>query len=127
MSNKHLTAAFKCREFTGVTRLLLLYLADKCSSGKHTDGKHFPFGYTGRSVRAMMNGINTNRSQTVTDTLKELREAGAIKTIHRKQKTALTFVNLEYLEANAYTPEDNAKRTALNPHLLAKASDRLAP
>ncbi len=119
MSIQHLKAAFNCREFTGTTRLLLIYLADAASNGKpRNDGKkNLPPGYTSRSILAMMRGVNTNRPQTVTAALKELRDAGAIKTFRRKQKTALNFVDIKYLEGHAYTDDDDRKREEANPQL----------
>jgi len=118
MSNQHLTAAIKCREFTGTTRTLLLVLADSASNGESRRGtKNLPFGYTSKSLLGMMEGINTDRSQTVSDALKELRDAGPIKTIHRRNLPSLTFVDIDWLELHASADEDRARREAKNLQL----------
>jgi hypothetical protein len=120
MSNKHLTAAFNCKEFTGTTRLLLVVLADSASNGESVNVKrNLPFGYTSMSLLTMMRRVNTKRPHTISDALKELRLAGAIKTIHRKQKAALTVVNLEYLENQAWTDSDRSRQALDNPYLTS--------
>jgi len=124
MSIPHIKAALNCREFTGNTRLLLIVLADSASNGKSSDGRHnLTLGYTSKSLLAMMKGVNTKRSQTVSAALKELRDAGAIKTFHRKRKTSMTFVDIAWLEARAYTEEDNAKRTGSSNHLFLDSAE----
>jgi hypothetical protein len=124
MSIPHIKAALNCREFTGNTRLLLLVLADSASNGKSSDGRpNLKLGYTSKSLLAMMKGVNTKRSQTVSAALKELRDAGAIKTFHRKRKTSMTFVDIAWLEARAYTEEDNAKRTGSSNRLFLDSAE----
>jgi len=117
VSIPHFKAAWECKKFKGNTRLLLLFLADACSNGTSVTKRNLPLGYTSKSLLSMMDGINTNRHQTVSLALKELRDAGAIKTIRRKNKTSLTFVDIKWLEAWAYTDEDRAARRATNPEL----------
>ena len=117
MSIPHFKAAWECKKFKGNTRLLLLFLADASSNGTSVTKRNLPLGYTSKSLLSMMDGINTNRHQTVSLALKELRDAGAIKTIRRKNKTSLTFVDIKWLEAWAYTDEDRAARRATNPEL----------
>jgi hypothetical protein len=124
MSIPHFTAAWKCREFTGTTRLLLIYLADSASNGKSSDRRHnLKLGFTSKSIRSMMDGINTNRPQTITAALKELRDAGAIKTFRRKRKTAMTFIDINWLQEHAYTPDDNAKRTGGSKELILDSAE----
>jgi hypothetical protein len=120
MSIPHLKNAFDCREFTGTTRLLLIALADSASNGQSVNKRNLPTGYSSLSLLGMMRRCNTNRSQTISAALKELREAGAIKTVRRKRRSSLTFVDIVWLRDHAYTESAQSKREKANPHLDAK-------
>jgi hypothetical protein len=104
MSNKHITAALRCSKFKGTARELLFILADAASpGGKKDDKKILPFGFCKRKLQTLMVAINCKRQPTVSKALKELRDAGAIKTHYKKQASPLFFVDIEWLKANAYS------------------------
>jgi hypothetical protein len=117
MSIPHINAALQCREFTGTTRLLLIVLADSASNGKSVNRKNLPPDFSSLSLLGMMRRLNTHRRQTISDCLKELREAGVIRTIHRKQKASLTIVSLGWLESHSFTEEDKVSFAAASPEL----------
>lgn len=106
MANAHITAAFRCSQFKGTIRLVLLALADAASpGGKNKEGKkNLPLGYCRRRLQTIMSCVNVHRQQTVTAAISELEDYGAIKVHHRKG-ASLFFVDLQWLNEHAYSDE----------------------
>lgn len=113
MANAHITAALRCSKFKGTTRLVLLVLADAASpgpKGKEDKKKVLPLGYCKRRLATIMSLVNSRRQQTVSSSISELKDAGAIKQWLKKKdgtwQVPLYFVDLDWLKANAYTDDE---------------------
>lgn len=103
MSNQHLNSLRNCNKFKGNTRLLLFVLADRASDGTSRNGKkNLPFGWTARSLEQLMQETNIHRKQTLTACMTELIDAGAISRVRRFDRPSKTFVDIDWLKANAY-------------------------
>ena len=103
MSNQHINAAINCNKFKGNTRLLLLILANRASDGTSRNGKkNLPFGWTSRSLPQLMDETNIHRKQTITSLIQELVDGGAISRVRRFNTSSKTFVDIDWLRANAY-------------------------
>jgi hypothetical protein len=108
MSNAHITAARRCNCFKGNARLLLLILADAASNGEKVTKAGFynlPFGWTSKGEKQLMKDLNIARRQTITELIAELEHAGAIVRKQQLRKNAMTFVDIEWLKKNSWTPE----------------------
>jgi hypothetical protein len=136
VANQHITAALRCSQFKGTTRLVLFVLADAASPGKNADGKGLPLGYCKRKLQTIMTFVNCRRQPTVTAAIRKLKMAGAIKQWLKQGASPLYFVDLDWLQKNAYTeaeqeafeysslkmsrkadPEDAASSQPTNPTL----------
>lgn len=122
MANAHITAAFRCSKFKGITRLVLLYLADAASSlsaEQAKSQKKLPFGYCKRKHDKIMVAVNCYRQPTISACLSELKDAGAIKQFRKKHLSALYFVDLEWLKSNIQDKHPEMRRNTLEPHVSA--------
>jgi len=108
VANAHITAAIRCSQFKGTTRLLLFILANAASPGgsKDADKKILPLGYCKRKLETLMAALNVSRQQTVSNALKELEDGGAIKIYRKFRAASLFFVNLDWLKEHSYTDEE---------------------
>jgi len=108
MSIEHFRAAWKCRQFRGSTRLLLLALANRASNGKPSklSNRAYPAGWSfAGSARLMMDTAIQSRD-TLIASMKELLDSKVIQRKRRLGRTTLTFVDLDVLISLAYTEED---------------------
>lgn len=128
MANQHITAALRCSQFKGITRAVLVVLADAASSGGKgkDDQKLLPLGYTKRKLATIMMMVNCRRQPTVSQAIAELRKAGAIKVRYRKQGSNLYFVDLDWLRDHAFTDEqiDDFEYAALKVSRLANNQEQ---
>jgi hypothetical protein len=85
-----------------------------------------------RDEQWMMECLDIDRRQTITDCLNELLEAGAIKRVRRQRRSTITFVDIGWLkkhkrldatsnEASELAP-DNVSSNSTTPNVASKAT-----
>jgi len=108
VANQHITAVYRCSQFKGTAREVLLYLANCASPGQGEDKKNLPLGYCKRKLTTIMCALNIRRQPTITAAIKELKQAGAIKQWLKKGVSPLYFVDLDWLKEHEFTDEQVA-------------------
>jgi hypothetical protein len=97
MSKLHYDAALRCSQFTGITRLVLLIVANDCDDS----------GRCMLTLSEIMAEANCHRQKTISDALAELRVAGVMRKPNPYQTDR--YVNWQWLHDHAMTPEQLAK------------------
>src|ERR1019366_4089829 len=82
------------------TRQLLIWLADAAYTEEQVAkfGNGMRAGELWRDEQWMMECLDIDRRQTITDCLNELLEAGAIKRVRRQRRSTITFVDIGWLK-----------------------------
>lgn len=116
------------------TRQLLIWLADAAYTEEQVAkfGNGMRVGELWRDEQWMMECLDIDRRQTITDCLNELLGAGAIKRVRRQRRSTITFVDIGWLkkhkrldatsnQASGLTT-DNVSSNSQTPNAASKAT-----
>jgi hypothetical protein len=104
MSIPHLKAAFASKGISGNARLVLLALANRASDGTGRSKCKYGWGFAGYAQIMLDAGIKDR--DTLTKAISTLVELKVIKRKRRMGSSSETFVDIEALQAMAYSTED---------------------